>query len=172
MFDIIRHNDDNSLAGGIIAARDGLRCWIGLFIDPVKNTLFHFSFPFCPRDLRGGLSVQVFSFDDDSIARFNRVINRQSLQKLNRVFVESVHCYTVHIVIKLSWGDFMPLAESKRRANNKWDAANMTVLGCKIRKDKAEEFKAACKAAGTTPNAVFTAAINEFMQRDKTGAGE
>jgi hypothetical protein len=46
----------------------------------------------------------------------------------------------------------------------------MTVLGCKIRKDRAEEFKAACKAAGTTPNAVFTAAINDFMERQK-GAG-
>lgn len=57
----------------------------------------------------------------------------------------------------------MSLTDSKRRANNKWDAANMTVLGCKIRKDKAEEFKAACKAAGTTPNAVFTSAINNFM---------
>ena len=39
----------------------------------------------------------------------------------------------------------------------------MTVLGCKIRKDKAEQFKAKCKEAGTTPNAVFTAAIDDFM---------
>ena len=58
----------------------------------------------------------------------------------------------------------MPLSESKRKANNKWDAANMTVLGCKIRKDKAEEFKAACKRSGTSPNAVFAAAIEKFMQ--------
>lgn len=64
----------------------------------------------------------------------------------------------------------MALTDAKRRANNKYIAANMTVLGCKIRKDRAEEFKAACKAAGTTPNAVFTAAINDFMARQK-GAG-
>lgn len=64
----------------------------------------------------------------------------------------------------------MALTDAKRRANNKYIAANMTVLGCKVRKDRAEEFKAACKAAGTTPNAVFTAAINEFMERQK-GAG-
>lgn len=64
----------------------------------------------------------------------------------------------------------MALTDAKRRANNKYIAANMTVLGCKIRKDRAEEFKAACKAAGTTPNAVFTAAINDFMERQK-GAG-
>ncbi len=49
--------------------------------------------------------------------------------------------------------------EKQKGYRNKWDAANMTVVGCKIRKDKAEAFKAACKAAGTTPNAVFTAAI-------------
>lgn len=59
--------------------------------------------------------------------------------------------------------------ENQKKYRNKWDAANMTVLGCKVRKDKAEAFKAACKAAGTTPNAVFTAAINDFMRR---GGGE
>lgn len=57
----------------------------------------------------------------------------------------------------------MSLTEAKRRANNKWDAANMTVLGCKVRKDKAEAFKTACKSAGTTPNAVFTAAMDKFL---------
>lgn len=65
----------------------------------------------------------------------------------------------------------MSLTESKRRANNKWDAANMTVLGCKVRKSRAEAFKAACKAAGTTPNAVFTAAIDRFME-EQQGAGD
>lgn len=63
----------------------------------------------------------------------------------------------------------MALTEAKRRANNKYIAANMTVLGCKIRKEKAEQFKSACKAAGTTPNAVFTAAINEFLKKESAG---
>ena len=58
----------------------------------------------------------------------------------------------------------MSLTEAKRKANNKYIAANMTVLGCKVRKDKAEKFKAACKEAGTTPNAVFTGAIDDFME--------
>ena len=39
----------------------------------------------------------------------------------------------------------------------------MTVLGCKVRKDIADDFKAACKIAGTTPNAVFRAALDDFM---------
>lgn len=58
----------------------------------------------------------------------------------------------------------MSLTEAKRKANNKYIAANMTVLGCKVRKDKAERFKAACREAGTTPNAVFTGAIDTFME--------
>ena len=38
-------------------------------------------------------------------------------------------------------GDTMALTDAKRKANNKYIAANMTVLGCKVRKDKAERFK-------------------------------
>ena len=58
----------------------------------------------------------------------------------------------------------MGLSESKRRANNKWDAANMTVLGCKVRRDRAEQFKAACKKNGTSPNAIFMAAMEKFTK--------
>ena len=58
----------------------------------------------------------------------------------------------------------MGLSESKRRANNKWDAANMTVLGCKVRRDRAEQFKAACKKNGTSPTAIFMAAMEKFME--------
>lgn len=58
----------------------------------------------------------------------------------------------------------MPVDETQKKARNKWDAENMTVLGCKIRKDRAEEFKTACKEAGTTPNSVFSNAISDFME--------
>lgn len=58
----------------------------------------------------------------------------------------------------------MSISDAKRRANNKWTAANMTVLGCKVRKDRADAFKAACAAAGTSVNAVFAAAMDEFMK--------
>lgn len=54
--------------------------------------------------------------------------------------------------------------DAQRRAQNKYDAANMTVLGCKVRRDEAEAFKEACRAAGTTPNAVFRDAIQRFME--------
>ena len=58
----------------------------------------------------------------------------------------------------------MPMTESQRKANRKWDSAHYTQLPCKIRKDKADAFRAACKAAGTSPNAVLNAAADSFMQ--------
>lgn len=56
------------------------------------------------------------------------------------------------------------VTEAKKRSNAKWDKENMTVVGCKMRKSKADEFKAACKLVGTTPNAVFRKAMDEFME--------
>ena len=56
------------------------------------------------------------------------------------------------------------LTESQKKSRNKWDAANMTVLGCKVRRDKAEQFKVACKKNGTSPNAIFMAAMEKFME--------
>ena len=60
----------------------------------------------------------------------------------------------------------MSTSDAQRRASNKYIAENMTVLGCKIRKEDAEKFKQACAAAKTTPNAVFRKAIDEFMKEN------
>ena len=59
------------------------------------------------------------------------------------------------------------VSRAKRASNNKWDAENMVVLGCKVKRDKADAFRAACKAGGTTPNAVFTKAIDDYMNKEK-----
>ena len=66
----------------------------------------------------------------------------------------------------------MALTDAKRRANNKYIRENMTTLGCKMRKDYAEEFRAACKACGTTPNAIFKAAADQFMKDNRSKADE
>ena len=58
----------------------------------------------------------------------------------------------------------MAVSEAKRRANDKWDAANMTILGCRVTKTKAEQFRQACKAAGTNPNQVLLATVNKFLE--------
>lgn len=63
----------------------------------------------------------------------------------------------------------MPRSEAKRRADNKYNLAHYTVLGCKMKITEAEEFKNACKDSGTTPNAVFRKAIENFMKNYNSG---
>ena len=67
------------------------------------------------------------------------------------------------------------VTRAKRASNNRWDAENMTVLGCKIRKDDAERFKTVCRMNGDTPNAIFRAAIDDYMRehavQDQAGEG-
>ena len=64
------------------------------------------------------------------------------------------------------------VTRAKRTNNNKWDAANMTVLGCKVKRDEADAFREACRMAGTSPNAIFKAAIDEFMRKDQQRTAE
>ena len=43
-------------------------------------------------------------------------------------------------------------SDSQRRATAKWQAENMTNVAARVRRELAEEFKAAAKEDGTTPN--------------------
>lgn len=54
-------------------------------------------------------------------------------------------------------------SESQKRANAKWDKENMTVLACKVRKEVADKFKAACTAEDTTSNAVLQQAVRDYI---------
>ena len=64
------------------------------------------------------------------------------------------------------------VTRAKRANNNKSDAANMTVLGCKVKRDEADAFREACRMAGTSPNAIFKAAIDEFMRENQQKTAE
>ena len=55
------------------------------------------------------------------------------------------------------------VTDAKRRANRKYDALHMTVLGCKVRKDYADQIRAEAKARGTTVNAILLEALRRFM---------
>ena len=59
----------------------------------------------------------------------------------------------------------MPLTEAKRKSNNKYLAANYTVLGVKVRKDYAEEVRKKAKERGDTVNAVLRAALDDYLER-------
>ena len=49
----------------------------------------------------------------------------------------------------------MAVAESRKRANVKLDAENMTTLGCRVKKEQADRFKEYCSEIGKTSNAVL-----------------
>lgn len=55
------------------------------------------------------------------------------------------------------------VTEARKRANAKWDKENMVVLACKVKRETAEQFKAACAAQGTTSNAVLQQAVKAFL---------
>ena len=61
------------------------------------------------------------------------------------------------------------VTKAKRASNNRWDAQNMSVLTCKMKNETAASFRAACKLAGTTPNAVFRAAAEDLIEQVKAG---
>ena len=49
----------------------------------------------------------------------------------------------------------MPVSRAKRAANNKWDASNMKLVACKIKKEQAEKFNQYAKDNGTTSNSLL-----------------
>ncbi len=63
-----------------------------------------------------------------------------------------------------------PKTDAQRRAQLKYDKNHMKVLGCKMRSDRAEAFKAACESQGTTPNAVFMDAARNFTEMHGDGS--
>lgn len=56
------------------------------------------------------------------------------------------------------------VSEAKRKANNKYDAKHMTVLGCKVRKEYAEKVKQKAQDTGTTVNAILKKALDDFIE--------
>ena len=64
------------------------------------------------------------------------------------------------------------ICESQKRASAKWDRENMMIVGAKVRKEFAAEFKAACKAAGTSPNAVIKKAMADFIKSHRAAGAE
>ena len=62
----------------------------------------------------------------------------------------------------------MPVAKSKRNANNKWDAKNMKIVACKIKKEDAEAFKVHAKEQSTTPNALLRGYIYSCIGKTPT----
>lgn len=58
-------------------------------------------------------------------------------------------------------------SEAQKRARDKWDATNMTLVSCKMRRDLADDFKSAAKANGTTSSALIRGWIDAYMQKNE-----
>lgn len=59
------------------------------------------------------------------------------------------------------------VSDAKKAANARWDAHNMTILGCKVRKDYADRVRKKAKDKGTSVNAILKKALDDFMEGEK-----
>ena len=59
----------------------------------------------------------------------------------------------------------MALTEAQKRANNKYIAEHMTVLGCKVRKEYADKVREKAKEEGTSVNAILKRVLDEFVEK-------
>ena len=53
--------------------------------------------------------------------------------------------------------------ESQRRAADAWDSKNMLTIGCKMRRELAEEFKRAAQENGTTASALIKQFVLQYL---------
>lgn len=58
--------------------------------------------------------------------------------------------------------------ESQRRAANAWDAKNMHTIGCKMRRELAEEFKRYAEERNTTASALIKAYVLQCIAKNQT----
>lgn len=61
----------------------------------------------------------------------------------------------------------MPVSESQKRANQKWDKENMTTLGCKVYRHEAEAFKEYAKKQNKTSNTVLKEYVQECIKKNE-----
>lgn len=58
------------------------------------------------------------------------------------------------------------VTKAKRASNDKWDRENMTILGCKVRKDYADAVRALAAARGDSVNAIIKRALDAYMTEE------
>ena len=60
-------------------------------------------------------------------------------------------------------------SEAQKKASIKWDKENMSVVGCKVKKEQAEKFKAYCASLGKTSNAVLRDYVLDCIDEKEAG---
>lgn len=59
--------------------------------------------------------------------------------------------------------------DAQKRTRNKWDAENMSVISCKLKREISDDFKATARANGITPNELIRGWINDYLNDRKEG---
>lgn len=62
----------------------------------------------------------------------------------------------------------MAISEAKRKANQRWDAANMETLSCKVKREQAKQFRAYCEIKGETVNAALQGFVSVCTGSEET----
>ena len=61
----------------------------------------------------------------------------------------------------------MAISEAQKRAANKYNAEHMATLGCKVKKEIAEQFKSYAKDKGKTANNILKEFVYECIGKNK-----
>ncbi len=64
-------------------------------------------------------------------------------------------------------GEYMAVRESQKRASLKWDKENMITIGCKIKREDGEMFKAYAEEQGKTANTILKDYVYKCIGKDK-----
>ena len=58
----------------------------------------------------------------------------------------------------------MALSEARKKANNKWDKENMCVVGCKVKREQADQIRQHAANLGESVNAYIKRLIDQDMK--------
>ena len=58
------------------------------------------------------------------------------------------------------------VSESQKKARDKWDAENMATIGCKLKKEQAERFKAYAASQGTTVSRLIKELVLDTIREE------
>ena len=61
------------------------------------------------------------------------------------------------------------VTRAKRESNNRWDRENMTILGCKVKREVADQAREAARLAGVSINALLRQTIDRLIAGDVPG---
>ena len=59
----------------------------------------------------------------------------------------------------------MALTQARKKANKKWDKENMCVIGCKVRREHADQIRQHAANLGESVNAYIKRLIDQDMKR-------